>query len=164
MPQDSLSPPTSASVARFLASGLSITVSGRNDRLVPSIAKAAGCQVSADGRELSVLLFAEMAGPVCHDIAENRLVAVCFCRPSSNETMQFKGRDARSARATPLEVAAARRCVDLLIDDLTSLGFGRAMLDNYFWRGRADLLAIRFSPDAAFLQTPGPQAGTALAR
>ena len=164
MPQASPSPPISASVASFLVSGLSITLCARSERLVPSIAKAAGCQVSADRRGLSVLLFQEVAEAVCRDIAENGLVAVCFSRPSTNETVQLKGRDARSGRASPLEVAAARRCVDLLIDDLTPLGFGRTIIENIFWRDRSDLLAIRFAPDAAFVQTPGPQAGTVLAR
>lgn len=164
MQQAASSLPISASVASFVTSGVSITVCGRNERLVPSIAKAAGCQVSADGRELSVLLFAEAAEAVCRDIADNRVVAVCFSRPSTNQTMQLKGRDARSERASPLEVAIARRCVDLLIDDLLPLGFDRHMLESYFWGDRTDLLAIRFSPDAAFVQTPGPQAGAALTR
>jgi hypothetical protein len=150
------------SVASFIQSGVSITVAARGDRLVPSITKAVGCHVDAAGREVSVLLFADAGEPVCRDVARNGLVAVCFSRPSTNRTVQIKGSNATSALATPQDVAHARRCLDLLIDDLTPLGFDRRMLEAFFWGDPADLMAIRFAPDAAFAQTPGPGAGAAL--
>ncbi|HET9644621.1 MAG TPA: hypothetical protein VFP68_15005, partial [Burkholderiaceae bacterium] len=99
---------------------------------------------------------------VCRDIARNGLVAACFSRPSTHQTVQLKGRDARPALATPHDVAIARRCLDLLIDDLLPLGFERRMLEAFFWGDPADLIAIRFTPDAAFAQTPGPGAGAVL--
>jgi hypothetical protein len=154
--------PVGPEVAAFLQSGLSITVAARGERLVPSIARAAGCRVSGDGAEITLLLFASAAEAVCRDIARNGMVAACFSRPSSNRTVQFKGRDARSALATPVDVAAARRCVDLLIDDLLPLHFDRRMLEAFFWGDPADLIAVRYTPDAAYAQTPGPAAGTAL--
>lgn len=155
----SSTPSISASVASFIESGLSITVAARGERLVPSIAKAVGCRVEPDLGRLTVLLFADTAEAVCRDIANNGLIAVCFSRPSTSETVQIKGRDARSAMATPLDVATARRCLDLLMDDLIGLGFERPMLEAVFWRDPADLMALRFTPDGAFAQTPGPSAG-----
>ena len=59
-------------------------------------------------------------------------------------------------------MAFARGSVDRLLDDLVSLGFNRSMLDGFFWRDPADLLAVSFTPEAAFAQTPGPQAGRRL--
>jgi len=157
-------PLISPSVADFTQSGVSITVAARSDRLLPSISKAVGCRVDADLQQMAVLLFSEAAEAVCRDIAGNGLVAVCFSRPSGNETVQIKGSDARSAPATPTEVTAARRCLDLLIDDLLPLGFAREMLEASFWGDGAGLAAIRFTPDAAFAQTPGPTAGAVLKR
>jgi hypothetical protein len=57
-----------AELAAFVQSGLSISVCGRDERLVPSLAKGAGCRVRPDGRELTVLLtpefaFAQTPGP-----------------------------------------------------------------------------------------------------
>src|SRR5512138_3749925 len=98
-------PPIAPATAAFIQSGLSITVAARGDRLVPSIAKAVGCRVDEGLREVSVLLFADRAEAVCRDVARNGLVAVCFSRPSSNETVQIKGSNARSALATPQDVA-----------------------------------------------------------
>lgn len=153
-------PLLSPAVAAFIQSGLSITVAGRGERLVPSIAKAVGCRVDADLRALSVLLFADAAEAICRDIAKHGVVAVCFSRPSTHETVQIKGRDARVTLASAQDMAAARHCLDLLLDDLCAgLGFRRPMLEAVFWHDPADLMCIRFTPDAAFAQTPGPSAG-----
>lgn len=152
----------SPAVTAFIQSGVSITLAGRGERLVPSISKAVGCHVDAVTGEVAVLAFAEPAGIVCRDIAHNGQVAVCFSRPSSNETVQLKGRAARSTPATPLEVAAARRCLDLLTDNLVMLGFQPGMIESVFWGNPAQLVAVRFLPESAFAQTPGPDAGTAL--
>jgi len=146
----------------FAESGLSITVASRGERLVPSIAKAAGFRVAPDRRSVSVLVFASVAEAVLRDIAHCAQVAVCMTRPSTNQTVQFKGRDARSRLATPQDVAAARSSIDRLIDDLLPLGFSRSMLEPFFWHDPADLLAVQFTPDGAFAQTPGPQAGRRL--
>ena len=155
-------PLIAASVAEFIQSGLSITVAARSERLVPSIAKAVGCKVDDARGEVTLLLFAEAAAAVCRDIAGNGHVAACFSRPSTNETVQVKGDDARFALATPAEVAVARRCLDGLIDDLTPQGLDPRLLEAFFWGATEDLLAIRFTPQAAFKQTPGPGAGAAL--
>jgi hypothetical protein len=162
LPGSPTSPLISPAVAAFMQSGLSITVAGRGDRLVPSIARAVGCRVDQDGHEVSVLLFAPAGEPVCRDVASNGRVAACFSRPSNHRTVQVKGQDARSMLATPQEVAIARRCLDLFIEDLLPLGFERRMLEAMFWGHPEDLMAIRFTPDAAYAQTPGPEAGRVL--
>jgi hypothetical protein len=155
-------PLISAQVAAFIQSGLSITVAARGERLVPSISRAVGCRVDADLRQVTVLVFADQAEAVCRDIANNGLVAVCFSRPSTHETVQLKGADAVPVRATPQDVAAARRSVGQFAEDLGPLGWNRQFIDTLCWRDPADLLGIRFTPQSAFAQTPGPSAGTAL--
>src|SRR5688572_8540489 len=89
-------PPLSEAVAAFVQSGLSITVASRDDRLVPSIAKAVGCHVSPDRSTVTVLMFANAAEAVCRDIARSGLIAVVLSRPSTHQTVQLKGDDARS--------------------------------------------------------------------
>jgi hypothetical protein len=162
MPTAPLPPLLSESVAEFIQSGLSITVAACGERLVPSIAKAVACRVDEARREVRLLLFAERSAAVCRDVASNGQVAVCFTRPSNHQTVQLKGSDAVTALSTPLDVASARQSLDRLIEDLLPFGFARRMLDSFFWGETADLLAIRFTPHAAFAQTPGPAAGTAI--
>ena len=159
MPSDPLISP---SVAGFIASGLSITVASRSERLVPSIARAVACHVSADLRTVTVLLFVDQAEALCEDIARSARVAVCFTRPSNHQTLQLKGHDAQVHPATPQDVAAARRSLDLFAQDIGPLGWAPEYVDALFWRDPEQLRAVRFTPDGAFVQTPGPHAGRPL--
>jgi hypothetical protein len=151
-----------ADVAEFIQSGLSITVAGRDDRLVPSIAKGVGCRVSADGRQVTVLVFAPAAETVMRDIAQNRRIAVVFSLPSSNRTVQLKGHDATPVPAPASDVALARRHLALFAADLAPLGWDHRFVEAGFWHDPSQLMAVRFTPDGAFAQTPGPGAGQAL--
>lgn len=161
-----MTPPPAAclpdEIAAFIQSGLSITVAGRDERLIPSIAKGVGCRVSDDGREVTVLVFAEAAEAVMRDIAHNRQVAVVFTRPSTNRTVQLKGRDARSVPAGPAEAALVRRHLALFASDLRLLGWDAEYVDAVFLHDWSQLMAIRFSAHGAFAQTPGPHAGQSM--
>jgi hypothetical protein len=164
MPENAVLPEPliSPGVAAFVASGLSITVAGCGERLIPSIAKAVACRVAPDRRSITMLLFADQAESLCRDIARNGRIAVCFSRPSTHETVQLKGSDAIPVPTTPSDAGAARSSLDRFAADLAPLGWNTAFLDAFFWRDLADLVAIRFTPDGAFAQTPGPSAGAAL--
>lgn len=155
-------PALPAELAAFIQSGLSITVCGRDDRLVPSIAKAAGCRVSADGREVTVLLFADAAEAAARDITRNRLISVVFSQPTTDRTLQLKGRDAMPVPTAPADVALVRRHLALFAAEIASLGWDQRFVDTMLWHDPTQLIAIRFTPDRAFAQTPGPGAGQAM--
>ncbi|GAA5175489.1 hypothetical protein GCM10025771_07760 [Niveibacterium umoris] len=164
-----MSPPATAplmtpDVAAFIGGGLSITLASCDSRLVPSIAKGVGCRVAEDRSTLTVFVFAESAEATCRDVAANGRIAVTFSRPSTHETIQIKGNDARTVPLLPGDVACVRRNLDRFAEDITPLGWGPDFIDAVFWRDPAELIAIRFTPDGVFGQTPGPRAGEALAR
>ncbi|MBL8289332.1 MAG: hypothetical protein JNL85_15240, partial [Rubrivivax sp.] len=48
-------------MASFIQGGVSITLAGRDERLVPSIAKGVGCHVSPARDAVSVFTFADTA-------------------------------------------------------------------------------------------------------
>lgn len=149
-------------VATFIQGGVSMTVASRDERLVPSIAKAVGCRVSDDRRQVTVLLFAEPAEVVARDIACHGQAAVVFSQPSTNRTVQLKGRDVRPVPVQPADVAVARRYMALFAGDLGHLGWDLSYVEALFWHDPAQLIAIRFTPEGAFHQTPGPGAGAAM--
>lgn len=149
-------------VAAFIQSGLSITLAGRDERLVPSIAKAVGCRVSADRRQVTVLVFADAAEAAVRDIAGNQRVAVVFSQPTTDRTVQLKGRDAQSVPPAPSDLALVRRHLALFAAELGPLGWDQAFVDALLWHDPSQLLAIRFTPDGAYAQTPGPGAGQAM--
>ena len=156
--------PLPAAVADFVQAGLSISISSRSERLVPSIAKGVGCRVSAARDRVTVMMFASRGEEVLRDLRRGAPIAVCFSRPSTHQTVQLKGPCARVDAAGPHDVALARRCLDLLIEDLVPLGLPRRMLDTFFWQDPAELVALSFAPEGAFAQTPGPKAGRAIER
>ena len=146
-------------VSAFIQSGLSITVGGRDDRLIPSIAKGVGCRVEDQGRQVTVLVFAEATEVVMRDIAHNRQLAVVFTRPSTNRTVQLKGHDAVPVPAGPAEAALVRRHLALFAEDLRLLGWQPHYVNTLFLLDWSQLMAIRFTPLFAYAQTPGPGAG-----
>lgn len=156
------SPLLSADVADFIQSGLSITVAARGERLVPSIARAVACRVDAARRQVTVLLFSDAAGPLLRDIASNGRVAVCFSKPSTDRTLQLKGLDAITVPAGAQDLALAREGLDRFGAEIAKIGWSAEFADALCWRAPAHLLGIRFTPESAFDQTPGPGAGKAL--
>ena len=155
-------PLLSVDVADFIQSGLSITVAARGERLVPSIARAVACRVDAARRQVTVLLFSDAAGPLLRDIASNGRVAVCFSQPSTDRTLQLKGLDAITVPASAQDLAVARQSLDRFCVELAQLGWNAELPEALCWRAPANLLGIRFTPESAFDQTPGPGAGRAL--
>jgi len=154
--------PLDAGNAAFIQGGVSVIVASRNDELVADVVRGCGCRVSRNRREVTVLVEPSQAGTLLDDIAANGMVAVVFSQPSTHRTIQLKGSDARLVPVTAADRAVAARHLRAWIDDLCRVGYGPEWADAV--RGRPErLAAIRFTPSAAFQQTPGPGAGQRLA-
>ena len=151
--------PLPPEIAELVVSGVSITLASRDERLVPSIAKGVGCRVAAGRDRVTVLVMANGAEELLRDVARCGRVAVTFSRPTTNQTVQLKGRDAAAVPTLPADVALVRRHLALLAEDLRLLGWDAAFVEAVFWRDPGALQAIEFAPEHAFQQTPGPGAG-----
>jgi hypothetical protein len=149
-------------IATFIQSGISMTVASRDDRFVPSIAKGVGCRVSPGRDAVTVLVFANAAEALLRDVAHCGQLATVFSRPSTNRTLQIKGRDVTAAPAGPADVALARRHIALFAEELRLLGWSADYVHDVFWHDPVHLVALHFTPEGAFQQTPGPGAGAAL--
>jgi hypothetical protein len=149
-------------IATFIQSGISMTLASRDDRFVPSIAKGVGCRVSPGRDEVTVLVFANTAEALLRDVAHCGLLAAAFSQPSTNRTLQIKGRDVTTAPAGPADVALTRRFIALFAEELRPLGWSADYVHDVFWDDPVHLVALHFTPEGAFQQTPGPDAGAAL--
>jgi hypothetical protein len=148
--------------AAFIQGGLSVIIATRNAELVPDVVRGCGCRVSRDRRRVTVLVERERAAGLLADLEAGGMIAVVFSEPSTHRTIQLKGTDATPVRTTSADRALTARHLAGWVDELTRIGyrpeFARAL------RGPADqaLVAVAFTPTAAFQQTPGPGAGERL--
>jgi len=150
--------------AAFMASGVSVHVASRGPANVPSVARGLGCRIAPDRSRVTIFLSAAQASDLLADLRTSRAAAAVFSKPSTHETIQIKGDDATVGALAEGDLACIPAYADALVRDLQSLGyseaFGRALVDC----DPADLVAVAFTPQAAFQQTPGPNAGAPLGR
>ena len=153
--------PLDAGHAAFIQGPVSVIVASRNAELVADVVRGCGCRVSRDRRQLTVLVEPGRASTLLDDVAANGMIAVVFSQPSTHQTIQLKGTDARVVRVTAADRAAARQHLRDWSADLGRIGFD-APFSAALHGGTGELAAIRFTPTAAFQQTPGPAAGQPL--
>lgn len=150
--------------ARFIRGGVSISIASRDVRRVPSLARVAGCRLSADLRQVTVLVLKSQAGQLLQDIATTQAVAVVFSRPSTHHTLQLKGSDAAITPLLPGDAGLAATHRNAFSDDIVPLGYARDFALAVHGFDADDLAAITFSPTDIFQQTPGPGAGGRIGR
>jgi len=149
--------------AALIGRRVSIIVGSRDAAHRPHVMRAVGCRLSADLRRVTLFLIVSSSQPVLADLRDNGLIAVVFSEPSSNRTVQFKGRDALVAPLEAGDTATVDAYQRGFADEIASLGFAQNVADTMLGHARGDLVAVHFTPLAAFEQTPGPTAGQALA-
>ena len=99
---------------------------------------------------------------VLADIRQNHRVAAVFALPSSHRTVQLKGEDARVLPFDPADHAIVARHLETFVAELAHLGIPEAIIRTVYGCPGSDLVAVAFTPCAAFSQTPGPRAGQPL--
>jgi len=151
-----------AAHAEFIQGGVSVIVATRDAGLVADAVRACGCRVSRDRRRVTVLVEQARAGAVVADVVANGRIAVVFSQPSTHLTIQLKGEDASvvKPKASDRALVAAHR--EQWVRELCGLGYARRFAEALWGRLPRALVAITFTPSAAFQQTPGPAAGQPL--
>lgn len=148
--------------AAFIEAGVSIVAASRDDALVPSIGRVSGCRVSGDRRAVSIFIPQSHAVQLVADVRASGRIAVVFSQPSTHRTLQLKADDARVRTPRPTEVAFVTHYVDAFAREIALLGHSADQARALFECRDDDLVAIDFTPNAAFEQTPGPKAGSPL--
>jgi hypothetical protein len=147
--------------AAFVQRYTSMSVAARDGQNWPVLARGLGMRISADRRRLSVFLSATHSAQVLQCLRENGSIALAVTRPTTHETLQFKGRVLEIAPLSAddrTEMAAYR---DSVIEELAPLGY-RPEFVNMVLAGGEDGVAVSFEPAEVFNQTPGPKAGEKL--
>ncbi len=130
----------------------------------PHVCRVLAAGVLPDGRMLAVL--AERAAPhVVAALRETGQAALLMTSPRTNRTLHVKGCDARVEPALPEHATLLALHQRLLAEEIAEVdGFaGAPFIDNWYRVDVDELVAVRFSVNGAWDQTPGPRAGESVA-
>lgn len=153
--------PLDPELVRFLTGGRSLNLAGAGPDGRPSQCRALGCRI--DGVGVTLFLSRHQGADFLRDVARSGAVAAVFSDPPTHRTLQLKGTDARQeplAKGDAERVAAYRTA---FVHSLLPLGYKEALIRALLDCPDHDLVALAFTPGAAFNQTPGAQPGAPLA-
>ena len=148
--------------ARFIEGGVGIAAASSSPQGRPSLNRAVGCSVAPDRRRITVLLRRSQAATLLEDVSRSGAVAVVFSQPSTHHTLQIKSTDAVVHAPEAIDAAALARYAEAFHRELAPLGYTAEWTRALLGYAPADLVAVSFTPQAIFSQTPGPRAGERL--
>jgi hypothetical protein len=148
--------------AAFIQRGVAINVGARDADNIATLTRALGCRVSADRRVITVFVSVPRAQALLDDVRANGAIAVVITRPSTHQTIQLKGTDAVITPIEDSDRATIATHVESFVEDIVGIGY-REDFARIVLSGMDDeVVAVTFTPTAAFAQTPGPGAGARL--
>jgi hypothetical protein len=148
--------------AFILLPGISMTVASSASGNLPCVGRALGCRLSPEHGRITVLLAAAQCPDLIEALRASCAIAVVFSQPSTHRTIQVKGTDAALEPLEADDAALMQRWTDGFVAELAALGHAEALVRAFLWCDPAELVAVGFTPRAAFQQTPGPRAGLPL--
>jgi hypothetical protein len=149
--------------AFILLPGISMTAASRGAGNLPQAGRVHGCRVAADRSRLTVFLPSDQYPGLIEALRSSHAIAVVFSQPTTHRTIQLKGTDAVVEALAPGDAELAARATESFAVGLGALGYDEAVVRAGVWHEPAALVAVSFTPCAAFQQTPGPRAGAPLA-
>jgi hypothetical protein len=147
-------------VVEFIHGGVAVGVATRDDHLRPEFARGWGPEVSADGRSLKLCVAAPEGSRMRANLELNGAVAVGFSPPTIARAVQVKGVATGVAEPDAADLERVERHVQSFVAEAARIG-APAELSRRMFAGTG-LVAIAFSIDEVFDQTPGPTAGRRL--
>jgi hypothetical protein len=146
----------------MMARGVSVIVAARDHSLRPSLMRAVGSRIEASGQEITVFLARRQARQVIQDIAATGHVAVVFSEPATHRTVQVKSSQARMRNAGPDDQPVLESYLRSMEHEIGRIGIPAPLTRAMLAHKLEDLVAVSFTPEQAFDQTPGPRAGARL--
>ena len=146
----------------MVAKGVSAIVASCSVALQPSIMRAVGSHLSADGRCVTVYLRRSQSRQLLQDIADTGRIAVVFSEPSTHHTLQLKAGQAQQRPATTDDLPVLQAYLRSMEHEVGLVGWGPHYVGAMLAAPLDDVVAVSFTPDAAFDQTPGPRAGSVI--
>ena len=151
-----------AAQAAFMQGGVSISAASCGAAPFPGVSRVLACSVAEDRRRLTIMVARSCAQELLDDVGYSGRIAVVFSQPSTHRTIQVKGDHACLAVPDASLVEAVRIHSDAFVDEVVPLGFAAPLVRSLLAFPVDDIVAIVFTPNAAYDQSPGPRAGAPL--
>ena len=154
--------PLPPDLVAMMARGVSVIVASRDTALRPNLMRAVGSRVEEDGRTITVYLSRPQSRQVVQDLAATGHIAVVFSEPSTHRSVQLKASRLDMRNADAQDTPVLDRYREALEREIQQVGFAPPLTRAMLAHRLEDVVAVRFTPEQAFDQTPGPRAGTPL--
>lgn len=146
----------------LLQRGCGVSIASRDADHLPDLVRGVGQRVEPGG-EITVFVSRVDGAGVLENLRDNGAIAVVFSQPSTHRTVQMKAIGVAIAPANAADLETVERCCAAMAAELTSVGYGTVFAHQLLACQPEDVVAVRFVPECAFDQTPGPRAGAPLA-
>ena len=156
------SPLLSDSTVAFIEREVAIDVAACSASLRPSSARGFAARVSEDRRRITVFVRRTEATQLVQDLLSQDAIAAVFCLPATEMAIQVKGRQVTLSAANADEWARVQAYRLAFVDGIVQLGYDRDFGLTYMAVEPGQMLAVGFTPEIVFEQTPGPLAGRAM--
>lgn len=146
----------------LIASGVSTIVASRDAQHQPSLMRAVGASITPQGDHITVFLNRGAAAQLLADLRATGHIAVVFSEPSTHRTVQVKASQVQLREALTTDDELLQRYLSAMEVQLKRVGFGPRHTRTMLAHRPEDVVAVSFSPEQAYDQTPGPRAGASL--
>ena len=147
-------------VVEFIHGGVAVGVATHDDDLRPEFARGWGPEVSADGRSVALCVSAPEGSRMRANLERNGAVAVGFSPPTIARAVQVKGVATVMGEPEAADLERVERHFRSFVAEAARIGAPAELSQRMFVR--TGLVAVQFSIDEVFDQTPGPTAGRRL--
>lgn len=131
---------------------------------MPSVCWGMGAQVHNLEGQVTLWFRRDQSVEFCSDVSQTGRISVIFEVPVTNASLQLKGRNAMVRETTPGDAPRLRAHVDNMVRELGNIGLDENYCRTIFEQDIDDLIAIEFTAESVFDQTPGPRAGRIVRR
>lgn len=152
-------PLLSDSTIAFIEREVAIDVASCSADLQPSSARGFACRVSPDRQRVTVYVRRPEATQLMHDLLSQDVIAVVYCLPETEAALQIKGRQVSLSAAKEEEWDRIQAYRQAFVDGIAKLGHEREFGLAYMTVESGQMLAVSFTPEVVYAQTPGPLAG-----
>jgi hypothetical protein len=149
----------SDSTVAFIQREVAIDVASCSPQLRPSACRGFACRVAPDRQRLTIFVRRGEAAQLLQDVLTQDVIAVVFCLPETEVAIQIKGRAVSLSAATAQDAIAVEAYRQAFVDAIVKLGYNRDFGLAYMATEEGQLVAVSFTPEVIFEQTPGPRAG-----